>query len=535
MRLGMVVASLHELENLVVGTTAVAEITAVVAGLQLDDPDALARGATVLLDDAGLEGHGLLEASRELIFRVVGQGILQADVQVRHLHQGILGAHLLHDIGRGPNLDAQLPQLPHGAVEFHLVPAVGLDLTRIASDDDRLELLADLQERVMLLFDVVNELATHACVDHPVCDRDGVVAVAARALVRAPEGLAADIDLHQGCCRNRIDGLRKQPSVVLRNPRETRDVHGAGRREGLRPLDFEGHALQVLRPLQLVHHCLRLLDTVDSEDAVEWLQLVECRAVGFEARDCDLGLCLIVIQVEAQSPTFGVNLDRRLNARPDDHLSIAGLLHRLLNGLFANATVDGRNIVTKLNLEMLGRCRVVLRDGSTLCDLADLHERQRGVQLDPQGLRQSHDEGRRGRHLLRVLAGGPRDADLQVWLAPLGFLEQDFAVEARLLEGGRRESDDAENVEGNGVLVQDFENQVLALFVSRHLEFAVPHWIQIPGFDVSLHLGLHSVGNLNHDVGIRLSHEVRFPKPEGIRDLHRECHGLRWYRRACRL
>mmetsp|Transcript_32586 Transcript_32586/g.107476 ORF Transcript_32586/g.107476 Transcript_32586/m.107476 type:complete len:229 (-) Transcript_32586:20-706(-) len=189
---------------------------------------------------------------------------------------------------------------------------------------------------------------------------------------------------------------------------------------------------------------------------------------------------------------------------------------------------------------MLGRCRVVFRDGSTLCDLADLHERQRGVHLDAQGLRQGHDEGRRGRHLLRVLAGGPRDADLQVWLAPLGFLEQDFAVEALLLEAGRRESDDAKNVGGNGVLVQDFEHQVLALVVSRHLEFAVPHWIQIPGFDGSLHLGLQSVGNLNHDVGIRLPHEVRFPQPEGIRDLHRDfhglrCHGLRWYRRAGRL
>mmetsp|Transcript_55498 Transcript_55498/g.149722 ORF Transcript_55498/g.149722 Transcript_55498/m.149722 type:complete len:266 (-) Transcript_55498:936-1733(-) len=265
----MVVVRFHQYEHLLVVARPLPVARAVIVFLELDDPDAFPGRTAVLLDDPGLEGHGLLEASRELSFRVVGQGILQADVQVRHLHQGILGAHLLHDIGRRPNLNAQLPQLPHGAVELRLVPAVGLDLTRVAADDDRLELLADLQERVMLLFDVMDELATHACVDHPVCDGDGVVAVAARALVRAPEGLAADIDLHQGSCRSRIDGLRKQPSVVLRNPRESRDVHGAGRREGLRPLDFEGHALQVLRPLHLVHHGLRLLDTVDSEDAVE--------------------------------------------------------------------------------------------------------------------------------------------------------------------------------------------------------------------------------------------------------------------------
>ena len=60
---------------------------AIVLSLELDDPNALARRTTVLLDDTWLEGHGFLEACGKLLWRVVGQGVLQANVHRCHLRQ----------------------------------------------------------------------------------------------------------------------------------------------------------------------------------------------------------------------------------------------------------------------------------------------------------------------------------------------------------------------------------------------------------------------------------------------------------------
>ena len=59
----------------------------IVLSLQLDDPNALTRRTTVLLDDTRLEGHGFLEACGKLLWRVVGQGIFQANVHCCHLRQ----------------------------------------------------------------------------------------------------------------------------------------------------------------------------------------------------------------------------------------------------------------------------------------------------------------------------------------------------------------------------------------------------------------------------------------------------------------
>jgi hypothetical protein len=45
------------------------------------------------------------------------------------LAKSILGAHLLHDIGRWPNLLAGLPHSSHAVIKFLLVSAVSLDLS----------------------------------------------------------------------------------------------------------------------------------------------------------------------------------------------------------------------------------------------------------------------------------------------------------------------------------------------------------------------------------------------------------------------
>mmetsp|Transcript_66579 Transcript_66579/g.192865 ORF Transcript_66579/g.192865 Transcript_66579/m.192865 type:complete len:427 (+) Transcript_66579:60-1340(+) len=195
-RLGVVVARLHELQDLVVGAGAVAVVLAIVPRLQLDDPDALPGRAAVLLDDPRLECHGLLEARVELLFGVVGQRVREADLQVRDLAQSILRTHVRHHIGRGPHLDALLLERAHAVVELHLVAASGVDLTGVASHDNRVEAFHDLEKGVVLLRHVMQQLAAHARSDHAVGDGDAVVTVAAVALVRAAEGLRGHINLH---------------------------------------------------------------------------------------------------------------------------------------------------------------------------------------------------------------------------------------------------------------------------------------------------------------------------------------------------
>mmetsp|Transcript_97199 Transcript_97199/g.274072 ORF Transcript_97199/g.274072 Transcript_97199/m.274072 type:complete len:369 (+) Transcript_97199:138-1244(+) len=66
-RLGMIVTRLHHLQLFVGRAAAVPKVFAIITGLQLDDPNALARRAAVLLQHARLEGHRLLEACREVL------------------------------------------------------------------------------------------------------------------------------------------------------------------------------------------------------------------------------------------------------------------------------------------------------------------------------------------------------------------------------------------------------------------------------------------------------------------------------------
>lgn len=138
---------------------------------------AFARGASVLLDDTRLEGHGLLEARCELLGCVVGQRVFQADVHRSHLAKRILCTHLFHHIWGWPNLDAGLAKGTHPIIELLLISPVGFDLPRVATNDNEIKLLAKGEESVVFLMRIVDQLARHACVNHAVGHGDGVIAV----------------------------------------------------------------------------------------------------------------------------------------------------------------------------------------------------------------------------------------------------------------------------------------------------------------------------------------------------------------------
>jgi hypothetical protein len=54
-------------------------------------------------------------------------------------------------------------QFSHAIVELRLITSILLDLTWVAPDNDRVKLLHDLEELVMLLMNIVHELAAHSC------------------------------------------------------------------------------------------------------------------------------------------------------------------------------------------------------------------------------------------------------------------------------------------------------------------------------------------------------------------------------------
>mmetsp|Transcript_92209 Transcript_92209/g.238761 ORF Transcript_92209/g.238761 Transcript_92209/m.238761 type:complete len:246 (-) Transcript_92209:86-823(-) len=214
----MVVVGLHQVQHLVVAAAALTEGLAIVARLQLDDPNALAGGAPVLLDDARLEGHRLLEAGCKILHRVVGQRVFQSNVEVGNLAERVLGAHELHHIRRWPHLNAQLPDPTHTIIELALVTTICLDLAWVAAHDDEVELLANIEKLLVLLVCVVNQLAAHARLDHAVREGDGIVAMAIGALVRTTIRLAAHIDLSKCTHKFRLRWLRQQAKIILGNP-----------------------------------------------------------------------------------------------------------------------------------------------------------------------------------------------------------------------------------------------------------------------------------------------------------------------------
>ena len=83
-----------------------------------------------------------------------------------HLAKCIFCTHLLHDIRRRPYLLSQLPQTTHAIIELGLIATISLDLTWVATDNDKVKVLAQLEEFVMLLMHIVDQLATHTRIDH---------------------------------------------------------------------------------------------------------------------------------------------------------------------------------------------------------------------------------------------------------------------------------------------------------------------------------------------------------------------------------
>merc|ERR1719453_1453620 len=88
---------------------------------------------------------------------------------------------------------------PNSIVELTLVTPVCIDLPRIASHHDAVELFQDVEELVMVLMPILQNLATHARFNEAVRDRDGVETVAVRQLVTAPVGDGARLDFNHGC------------------------------------------------------------------------------------------------------------------------------------------------------------------------------------------------------------------------------------------------------------------------------------------------------------------------------------------------
>jgi len=193
--LRVVIVRFHQRKHLAIIAAPLTKRAAVLALFQLDDPDTLAGRTAVLLDNPRLVSHRFLEAFDESRILVVRQRILEADVQLGNFGQRVLRTHEFHHVRRRPRLDAFLLKLSDGVVELRLAAAVCVDLPGVTPHDQRVKVLADLEEGVMLLVLVMDELAAHASVDHPVGEGNRVVAVAVAALVAAAVGLASHVDL----------------------------------------------------------------------------------------------------------------------------------------------------------------------------------------------------------------------------------------------------------------------------------------------------------------------------------------------------
>merc|ERR550514_556655 len=229
--LGVVVVRLHQVKHLGVLTGPLAESLAVVARLELDDPDTFAGRPAVLLDHARLERHRLLEALDEGRLIVVRQRVLETDVQVRDLRERVLRAHELHHVRRRPGLDARLLQRADGVVELRLAAAILPNLTRVATHDQRVELRANREELVVLLMQIVDRLAAHPGPDHTVHERNRVVAVAVAALVGAAVRRTAHVDLEERRLELRFLRLREHAHVVLGDHCQARQIDRASATE----------------------------------------------------------------------------------------------------------------------------------------------------------------------------------------------------------------------------------------------------------------------------------------------------------------
>merc|ERR1719301_195991 len=207
----MIVICLHHVKHLIIGAGGFTKAAAILA--------------TVLLDHTRLKFHRLLETSCKLCFIVVGQCVLKTNVHLGNLAESVLGTHLFHHIRRWPDLNSQLPHLPHAVIKLLLATSIIVNLSWIASYNDRIELLHDLEELVVFCVEVVDKLAAHSCRDHSICEWDGVVAVTIAALVSATIGLILDVDLSKTDLELWAGGLIFQAKVVFGDSGQRGDVH----------------------------------------------------------------------------------------------------------------------------------------------------------------------------------------------------------------------------------------------------------------------------------------------------------------------
>mmetsp|Transcript_93890 Transcript_93890/g.287285 ORF Transcript_93890/g.287285 Transcript_93890/m.287285 type:complete len:557 (-) Transcript_93890:164-1834(-) len=220
----MVVVRLHQNQLIAVFDTGIPELLAIVTLLQVDDPDAFAGRAAVLLDHARLELHRLFEPGDELLIRVIGSGVRHANVQILDLGQCIFGTHEFHHVWGRPHGLPLCLQRPHGIVEFLLVTTVLLDLTRVATHEDRVHLLHNGEEHVVLAVDIMDGVARQARMDHAIAKNHGVVPMAVATFVRAADLVGIDVDLYHARLLLGKLWLRKE-AIVVRSDLDQASFH----------------------------------------------------------------------------------------------------------------------------------------------------------------------------------------------------------------------------------------------------------------------------------------------------------------------
>jgi len=117
-------------------------------------------------------------------------------------------------------LYAHLTQRAHAVVKLVLAAAVILDLTRITTNNNEVKLRADTKKGVMLFVHVVDQLATHAGIDHPIGEWDGVISVTISAFVSTSKLLSAHKDPNQRALVLWRLWLLEQSKIIFRNSGE---------------------------------------------------------------------------------------------------------------------------------------------------------------------------------------------------------------------------------------------------------------------------------------------------------------------------
>ena len=108
-----------------------------------------------------------------------------------------------------PDRDFLLMQGAPGIDELGSITALGLDLPRVATHDDRIHVVEHLGKIVVLPIRIVDQVACHASVDHTIAEWDRVITMAVDALVRTAELMALNVNLRNARTFLRFGGLRE--------------------------------------------------------------------------------------------------------------------------------------------------------------------------------------------------------------------------------------------------------------------------------------------------------------------------------------